>query len=389
MDCILNSALQNRLSYLSNKALLRTRKIVDVTDDNCIVVDGKCCFDFSSNDYLGLKKHPKITEDFIRCAKKYGVGSGASALVSGYSDEHAETEKMFANWLGVDKTILFTSGYAANTGIVSALTSRSSVIFSDKLCHASLLDGIMLSKAKHRRYKHCDSQHLECLAKQNKPDFIVTESVFSMEGDLAPIGDLVDLAKKHNAGLLIDDAHGIGVLGKSGAGVADLYGISQASFSCLTLPLGKAFNAMGAIVAGRSEVIEMVLQFAKTYRYTTALPPAICHAVRSTLAIIQEENWRRERLRENSIFFASYAVEKELDLISIDETPIKAIVIQSHSKLLSIQKKLLEKGFFVSAIRPPTVPENKARLRISLNSLHTQDHIMQLIDNIVLGLKQC
>jgi 8-amino-7-oxononanoate synthase len=386
---MLNSALQNRLSDLSSQTLLRTRKLIDAREDNHIAIDGKFCFDFSSNDYLGLKKHPKITEDFIRCANKYGVGSGASALVSGYSSEHAETEEMFASWLGVDKAILFTSGYAANIGVIGALANRNDTIYSDKLCHASLLDGIALSRAKHHRYKHGDIKHLANLAKNNKPDLIVSESMFSMEGDLAPIPGLVKAAKKHNAGLLIDDAHGIGILGKSGAGVADHCGLKQESFTCMTLPLGKAFNAMGAIVAGRSAVIDTVLQFANTYRYTTALPPSICRAIKSTLTIIHQENWRREQLKENIVFFISYAVEKGLDLISTDETPIKTILIKCHTKLLSIQNKLLEKGFFVSAIRPPTVPQNKARLRISLNSLHTQDQITQLIDNIVLGLKQC
>lgn len=386
---MLNSALQVRLADLSNKNLFRTRKVINDTDDHHIIVNGRNCVDFSSNDYLALKKHPKITEDFISCAKKYGVGSGASALVSGYSSEHAKTEEVFAKWLGVDKAILFTSGYAANCGIIDALTNRSSVIFSDKLCHASLLDGIAFSKAKHHRYKHCDSQHLDYLAGRNKPDFIVTESVFSMEGDLAPIHDLVKVANKYNAELLIDDAHGIGVLGKYGAGIANHCGLEQELFTCMTLPLGKAFNALGAIVAGRSEVIEAVLQFSKTYRYTTALPPAICGAIRSTLEVIQEECWRRQKLRENVEFFIAYALEKGLDLISAAQTPIKAIVIQCHNKLLAIQNNLLENGFFVSAIRPPTVPANKARLRVSLNCLHTQDQIMQLIDIIVLGLEQC
>lgn len=389
MNFLLNSVLQNRLSDLSNKALQRTRKVVDVTDNNRIVVDGKCCFDFSSNDYLGLNNHPKITEIFIRSAKKYGVGSGASALVSGYSSEHARTEKMFADWLGVDKAILFTSGYMANIGIIGALANRGNTILSDKLCHASLLDGIMLSNAKHRRYRHCDTDHLEFLARQNKPDFIITESVFSMEGDLAPIHDLVSIAKKNSSGLLIDDAHGIGFLGKEGGGISDLCDLSQESYSCLIMPLGKVFNAMGAIVAGRSEVMEAVLQFAKTYRYTTALPPAICSAIMETLNVLQNEGWRLDKLKDNIYFFITYACMRGLNLVSTDETPIKSILIQCNEKVLALQKILLDNYFFVSAIRPPTVPNNQARLRVCLNSLHSKELIMQLVDAIVLGLKQC
>lgn len=384
---MLLDACKQRLSHHSNQTLMRKRNIIETTENNRIAVNKQLCVDFSSNDYLGLKKHPYITEAFIQAVKKHGVGSGASALVSGYSDEHAKTEELFAKWLSVDKAILFNSGYSANTGIISALINRTNTVFSDKLSHASLLDGIALSRAKHVRYQHCDMENFRYLAESNLPDFIVTESIFSMEGDLAPISDLTQLASQYKSGLLIDDAHGIGVLGTTGAGIVEHTGINQDHYSCLVLPLGKAFNAMGAIVAGKMEIIETILQFSRSYLFTTALPPAICGAIQAALSMIQEENWRRQKLTENIRFFASYAISKGLSLISTDETPIKSILIHDNTKVLALQKYLLEKGFYVSAIRPPTVPKNLARLRISLNSQHTQSEMMQLIDNIHIGLE--
>lgn len=383
------SALQKRLTAQARQLLIRKRNIIETIRGNLILVEGKCCTDFSNNDYLGLKNHPKITAAFIQSIKKYGFGSGASTFVSGYSEAHAETEYLFSKWLKVDKAILFNSGYCANVGIIGALASRSDTIFSDRLCHASLLDGIGLSRAKHCRYQHCDLAHLSRLAEVNPPNLIVTESIFSMEGTLSPIPSLVQHAEHYQSGLLIDDAHGIGVFGKTGAGICEHYGINQTQISCLVLSLGKAFNAMGAIVAGKAETIEAILQFSKTYRYTTALPPAICSTLQTTLNIIQQEAWRREKLLKNIHLFTSYAIDKGLSLTSSDDTPIKPIVIHDNKKVLALQNYLLSKGFYVSAIRPPTVPPNKARLRISLNSLHMQDEIMLLIDHIAAGLKAC
>ncbi|MCE3238623.1 MAG: bioF [Gammaproteobacteria bacterium] len=386
---MLTEKIQNRLIQHANQSLIRKRCIVETEKTNRISVENNSCIDFSSNDYLGLKKHPSIIEAFIKSAEKYGVGSGASATVSGYSKEHAETEQLFSEWLGVDKTILFNSGYCANVGIISSLVSRSNTIFSDKLCHASLLDGIILSRAQHYRYQNVNMERLYHMAESHSPDLIVTESIFSMEGRLAPIDSLVQLAKHYKSGLLIDDAHGIGILGKTGAGIIEHHEINQQDFSCLVLPLGKAFNAMGAIIAGKSEIMEGILQFCRTYRYTTAIAPAICSAIQASLKIIKEENWRRYELIKNIRFFISYANDQGLSLLSYDDTPIKPILIHDNTRTLALQNFLLAKGLHVPAIRPPTVPENKARLRVSLNSLHTQDEIMLLVDNIVAGLRLC
>lgn len=386
---MLNEILQQRLVDRKRLSLHRVRPVIEPDNKNDIKVNKQACIDFSSNDYLGLRKHPKITEVLIQSAKKYGLGSGASALVSGYSTAHEETENLFAKWLGVDQTVLFNSGYGANLGILSALTKRSDTVFSDRLCHASLLDGITLSRAKHFRYPHNNVEHLKKLAQKHLPHLIITESVFSMEGDVAPISDLVRIAKQYCSGLLIDDAHGIGVLGETGKGSTEYFGINQQEYTCLVLPLGKAFNAMGAIVAGQSSVIESILQFSRSYCYSTALAPAICMAIQASLQIIQEENWRQQQLKENIRFLIAYAIEKGLSLTSNEVTPIKSVLIHDNEKVLALQNFLLSKGFFVSAIRPPSVPKNKARLRLSINSLHTQEQMIQLVDHIASGLKKC
>lgn len=386
---MLTEAWQQQLAERAALLQYRKRQVIDPIDQNKIYVSGQLCVDFSSNDYLGLKKHPKFTEVLMKACRQYGFGSGASPLISGYSSAHKEIEEQFAKWLGVDRTILFNSGYSANIGIISALSKRTDMIFSDKLCHASLLDGIILSRAKHIRYQHNDPKHLKAMAEKYPPNLIITESIFSMEGDIAPIFDLVQLAKQYSSGLIIDDAHSIGILGKTGKGISEYFELDQEDYTSLVLPLGKAFNAMGCIVAGQKEIIESLLQFSRSYSYSTALPPAICLAIQTALEVIQIEDWRRTRLRENIQFFIDYALHKGLTLVSNDETPIKSIVLQRNEKALFLQKWLLSKGFYISAIRPPTVPKGTARVRSSINSLHTQDQIIQLIDHIDEGLNAC
>jgi 8-amino-7-oxononanoate synthase len=386
---MITEALQKKLAERKTGLLYRNRHVVDPFGQNKIYVSGQPCIDFSSNDYLGLKKHPRVTEGLFKACQKYGFGSGASAFISGYSSLHQEVEEEFAQWLGVDNAVLFSSGYSANIGIISALSKRADTILSDKLCHASILDGIALSRAKHIRYQHNNPKHLEEIAERYSPSLIVTESIFSMEGDIAPISDLVRIAKQYHSGLIIDDAHGIGVLGKSGKGASEHFALNQENYTCLVMPLGKAFNAIGAMVAGKKENIETILQFSRSYCYSTALPAAICFAIQTTLDVIKEETWRQQQLLENISLFIDYAFDQGLVLHSTDKTPIKSVIVQGNKRVLSLQKWLLSKGFYVSAIRPPTVPKDKARLRLSINSLHTQDQIIQVIDYIIEGLKKC
>ena len=382
-------SILRRLENYSKRGLLRKQKIItkDFSSENCIFLNKKKYINFSSNDYLGVSNHTEIIEHFSNAAKKHGFGSGSSALICGYSDAHAELEESFAKWLNVDSAIFFNSGYTANSGVISALCDRGDIIFSDKLCHASLLDGIHLSRSKQVRYKHCDLQHLTQLTKTHKPSLIVTESVFSMEGDIAPVKQIAETAKDYQAGLLIDDAHGIGWLGNMGGGVCEQQKITQEQFTCLVLPLGKAFNGTGCIVAGRNKIIESVLQFSKTYRYTTALPAAICATLKKTLQIVIDEQWRRDQLKNNIHLFLDHAKSKKLLLSSWDETPIKSILIKSNEKTRKIQEVLLSKGFYTPSILPPTVPHDSARLRISLNCHHTESQIIKLLDCIVGELK--
>ncbi len=386
---MLTESLHQRIMERKALSLYRTRQVTEPIDQNKIYVSGQYCVDFSSNDYLGLKKHPKVTEVLITASHKYGLGSGASPFISGYSEAHKETEEQFAKWLGVDRAVLFSSGYAANIGIISTLSKRTDTIFSDRLCHSSLLDGITLSRAKHIRYQHNNVKHLEAMAEIYSPHLIVTESVFSMEGDMAPILDLTHLAKQYRSGLIIDDAHGIGVLGREGKGISEYFALDQSFYTCLVLPLGKAFNAMGAIVAGNEIAIESILQFSKSYCYSTAIPPTICLAIKTTLEIIKEETWRQQRLQKNIALFIGYASHRGLRLITNDKTPIKSIMVHGAAKVLSLQRWLLSKGFYVSAIRSPTVPHGKERLRLSINSLHTQQQLFQLVDHIIDGLRTC
>ena len=381
---MLLNRVNKKLADLSKNNLLRNRKIVshNSTQNNIINIDGHNCIDFTNNDYLGLRFHKRISESITQGAKIYGNGAGASNMISGYNELQHSLEVDFASWLGVEKTILFNSGYLANLGVITALSDRKSTIILDKLCHSSILDAVILSRAKHYRYKHCSAAHLKELSKMHSPELMITENVFSMEGDIAPISNFLQIADNNKSLAIIDDAHGIGVLGKQGRGILDQEQINKEKITCVVIPLGKAFCGLGAIVAGKKSTLDIILQRSKTYRYTTALPPAIISGLKASLNIITRENWRREKLHQNIHFFNGVANEQGVALVSSHETPIRAILIENKVKLLRIQNLLLKRGFYVSAIRPPTVPEKSSRLRISLNALHSERDIVLLINNI-------
>lgn len=337
---------------------------------------------FCSNDYLGIRQHPRILQAFSAGASKYGLGSGSSALIGGYYPVHAELEERFAKFFQRDSAILFNSGYHANIGVITALANRNRRIFVDRFCHASILDAIVLSRAKYRRYAHNNTENLcHFLAKEScQHSLIISESIFSMEGDLAPVAELANIAKKYQSTLIIDDAHGVGVLGHYGKGICEQAGLSQEQVPVLVAPLGKAFGGLGAIVAGSSELIDSLVQFSRTYRYTTALPPAIAYAVLQALQIVATEIWRRERLNELIAFFCREAGQRELPLLSSSQTPIQAILIGDNERVMTIKNQLHSAGIAVAAIRPPTVPVNTARLRISLSCEHTEKQILRLLD---------
>lgn len=378
------SHLQHTLAQLSANHLLRVRYLIEHDQDGAITSNGKACVNFCGNDYLQLAHHPYVKKALIIGAEKYGLGSGASAMVSGYCKPHYQLEQAFAEFLNRDSAMLFNSGYHANLGVLATLANRNSTIIADKFCHASLIDGAVLSRAQLQRYPHNDMQQAATLLNKHakKADLLISESIFSIQGDMTDVKTLSALASQHQCTLVVDDAHGIGVLGASGAGITDELQLSQDAVPCLITPLGKAMASMGAIVSGSKAMIETLVQLARTYRYSTALPPAICNASLCALQLLQKETWRRDTLKQLIRFFIKEAKARQLQLFSQDMTPIKSITIGCNLKTLSLQKKLMQRGLFVSCIRPPTVPINSACIRISLNCAHTEGQIRYLLDSL-------
>jgi len=374
--------LQNKLSLYQKQGLTREAIVFSERDKEYIHINGNRYINFTSNDYLGISNHLEIAKAFTKGVESFGFGSCSSVLVSGYSSIQQKLEEEFAEFVGRERAIFFNSGYMANLGVITALANRKSVIFSDRHCHASLLDGILLSKAKHSRYQHQNMEHLEYLTSRARPDIIITESIFSMEGGVTQVADIAKIAKKNKSLLLVDDAHGIGVLGENGGGICEELSLSQDDIPCLITACSKALGGFGAMVSGKAELIEMILQFAKSYRCTTSLPQAICQGLLASLKVIRTENWRRAKLNENIKFFIEESLKRRLDLVVKDMTPIKSILVYDNKKALDVQRFLLEKGFFIACIRPPTVPAKSARIRISLSCHHTKEQITEMLGHL-------
>ena len=343
-------------------------------------VNGQPVLAFCSNDYLGLANHPAVIKAFQDGANRYGVGSGAAHLINGHSQAHQALEEALAVFTGRERALLFSTGYMANLGTVSALMHKDDVVYQDKLNHASLLDACRLSETQRVRYAHNDPHHLNArMAKQKAGQaMILTDGVFSMDGDVAPITELADIARKRNAWLMVDDAHGLGVLGKTGAGLLEQTGSSQDDVPILMGTLGKAIGTAGAFVAGPDALIEYLIQTARTYIYTTAQPPAIAAATLVSLQLVQQESWRRETLNALIRQFRTGAAQLGLQLMN-SSTPIQPILIGDSGKALTIAAQLAQQGILITAIRPPTVPPHTARLRITLSASHTEADIDQLL----------
>lgn len=368
------------LERLKRQSLYRSRRVIDGPQGVLINVDGRQAVNFCSNDYLGLANHPEVIAAFKNAADRYGVGSGSAHLICGHSTAHHALEEELAAFTGRERALLFSTGYMANLGVVSALLGRGDCVLEDRLNHASLLDGGLLSGARFRRYRHADADDLQAkLAGCDAKTMIVSDGVFSMDGDLAPLPELSRLANRYQAGLLIDDAHGFGVLGASGGGIVEHFGLSQQDVPMLMGTLGKAFGTFGAFVAGPEALIEMLIQKARTYVFTTALPAAVAEATRTSLRLLQQESWRRDRLQALIARFASGA--RQLGLPLMDSlTAIQPIVIGDSERAVIAGNRLLEQGFWVSAIRPPTVPAGTARLRITFSANHDERQIDALLD---------
>lgn len=363
------------------KNLYRRRLTLDGPQGPKVVVDGQVRLAFCSNDYLGLANHPQVVAA-LRCgAERYGVGSGASHLVSGHSTAHHRLEEELAEFVGTPRTLLFSTGYMANLGVVSALLGRDDAVFEDRLNHASLVDAGLLSRAALKRYHHADTGALARLLAGTpaRRRLVVTDGVFSMDGDVAPLAELVTVAGVHAAGLLVDDAHGLGVLGRNGRGTFEHLDLPLDGSCILMGTLGKAFGVFGAFVAAGEEVIETLIQKARTYLYTTALPPAVAEAARASLRLVRAESWRRDHLRDLIRRFRHGAADLGLPLAASD-TPIQPLILGDPGKALAVSEALRARGILVMAIRPPTVPVNTARLRITLSAAHRFEDVDCLLD---------
>ena len=375
-----------QLARLQNDPRYRFLRTVEGTRDGIhLRLEGRELIAFCSNDYLGLAHHPQVVQALQRGAARHGVGSGAAHLVSGHHKAHAALEAELADFLGRPKALLFSTGYMANLGVLSALAGRGDRIWEDRLNHASLIDGARLSGARLHRYPHGDLANLRARLAASGARLIATDGLFSMDGGLAPLPELAALAQQAGAQLLVDDAHGIGVLGEGGRGSLEHWGLDGQAVPILVGTLGKAFGTFGAFVAGSEELIETLVQRARTYLYTTAPPPALAEATRMSLKLVRREGWRRQRLQTLIQRFRQGVESLGLPLLP-SQTPIQPIVAGSAQRALAWSQALEARGIWVVPIRPPTVPEGSARLRITLSAAHEDEDLERLL-NALAALK--
>jgi 8-amino-7-oxononanoate synthase len=369
------AALKAALADLEQRHLRRTRRVMPRAG----------LVNFCGNDYLGLSDHPEVVRAFTTAAEKYGVGSGAAHLVTGHGAEHAALEEALAAFTGRERALVFSTGYMANMGVIAALADQNATLVADKLNHASLIDGCRLTGSRALRYRHGDAGHAaELLAgadARSDTRVVITDGVFSMDGDLAPLPALARLARESRAWLMVDDAHGLGVLGKTGRGSCEHFGLASDDVPVLIGTFGKALGTFGAFVAGDADLIDYLIQKSRTYIYTTALPPAVAAATRAALEISVRESWRREKVRSLGARLRSglNACGVEFSPLSSPGTTILPVILGTAKKALAASRALENKGFLVSAIRPPTVPENTARLRITLSARHEEAQVDGLV----------
>jgi len=382
---ILLDEIDSSLKDLKKRSLFRKRVVVSERKKNQIKINGRWLINFASNDYLGLSQNSSIKKAIINGINKYGNGGSSSHLVSGHTEAHQNIEKITKNNIGFASSILFSSGYLANLGIITTIAEKDSFIYADKLNHASLNDACILSRGKFIRFPHNDMVALENHLKNNKTKkkkFIVTDGVFSMDGDIANIPELVKLAKKYDAYLYIDDAHGYGILGKSGQGILEHYekkdSIKKITKDRIiyTLTLSKAVGVSGALVCANKKIIDLVINKSRTYIYTTAEQPALMYGIKRSFEIIKKNHSLRSKINDHIYLFRRLINHKNLLVNSI--TPIQPLVIGDDKKAVKISNLLIELGFYVPAIRPPTVPTESARLRVSISALHSKGDIKKL-----------
>jgi 8-amino-7-oxononanoate synthase len=376
------AALKAALADLEQRSLRRRRRVG--------VPPGLA--NFCSNDYLGLKDHPEVVRAFTESASRNGVGSGAAELVTGHGPEHEALESELAAFTGRPRALVFSTGYMANMGVIGALADQKATIVADKLNHASLIDGCRLAGSDLRRYRHGDSAQAEeqLAAAEAVTRLLVTDGVFSMDGDLAPLPELAASARKHQAWLVVDDAHGLGVLGRTGRGSCEHFGLGTDDVPVLVGTFGKAFGTFGAFVAGEDDLIEFLVQKSRTYIYTTALPPAVAAATRAALRISERESWRREKVLALARRFRNGAVARGVTVGAEGDggvsSSIVPVILGESDRALAASKQLEKQGFLVAAIRPPTVPAGTARLRITFSAVHEEAQVDALVGALARAL---
>lgn len=372
--------LAARLAARRAEHLFRQRPLLESPQGPQVRVDGQPLLAFCSNDYLGLASHPEVVRALLDGAERWGVGGGASHLVIGHSQPHHELEEALAEFTGRPRALLFSTGYMANLAAVTALVGQGDTVLEDRLNHASLLDAGLLSAARFSRYRHNDAASLASrLDKASGNTLVVTDGVFSMDGDLADLPALAATAKARGAWLMVDDAHGFGTLGASGGGIVEHFGLGLEEVPVLVGTLGKAFGTAGAFVAGSAELIETLVQFARPYIYTTSQPPAVACASLKSLELLRTEGWRREHLAALIARFRAGAAELGLTLMD-SPTPIQPLLIGDSARAVELSRLLRERGILVGAIRPPTVPAGTARLRVTLSAAHSVAQVERLLD---------
>ncbi|OWY35559.1 8-amino-7-oxononanoate synthase [Herbaspirillum aquaticum] len=368
-----------RLEALASQSLLRTRRVVEGPQGPLLQVEGTQELSFCSNDYLGLANHPALIDAATDALQRYGMGAGASPLISGHSRAHESLESELAAFVGTPSALVFGSGYMANLGVTAALVGKGDTVIVDRLAHASLIDGARLSGASLKVFPHNDAVRLEQVLARctTGRKLVLTDAVFSMDGDLAPLAALAAVCGRHDAWLLVDDAHGLGVHGPQGRGSLALAGVRAAHV--LTMgTLGKAAGVAGAFVAGDAGVLAWILQRARTYMFSTAHPPALAAATSASLALIAREDWRRERLQALAAQLRAGLAGLPWSLLP-SATAIQPLIVGENATARALSAALRAQGIWVPAICPPTVPKGTARLRISLSALHTSADVARLV----------
>ena len=378
----LDARLGEELKRLRAQNLHRLRRVVSGPHGAQITVDGKACVNFCSNDYLGLAGDPRIAKAAQRALEDNGTGSGAAALVSGYNAEHRKLEEALAAYTGYPRALLFSSGWAANLGVLRAVLRREDTLVADELNHASLIDGGRLSGARYVRVRHADPAAYAAALAGTQGALVATDSVFSMDGDRAPLAELASLCRARDATLMADDAHGFGVLGASGLGT-----LAETRPDIYVATLGKALGVAGAFVAGSETLVDYLVQRARSWVFSTAPPPALAAAARCALGIVQAEGERREQLAARVLEFRDGAAARGIAL-SASTTAIQPLVLGDEARALALSAALLQRGFWVAAIRPPTVPPGTARLRITFSAAHTRTQVQGLLDALAAGLRE-